>query len=239
VCGIVGYVGEQAALDVVMSGLKRLEYRGYDSAGIAIRDDNGLLTVVRRAGKLANLEAALAQHNEAAEPVRLGRLGIGHTRWATHGAPNDRNAHPHVDCHGAVAVVHNGTLENFTSLREGLEARGHELRSETDTEAVAHLVEEAYDGDLAAAVRSVCKQLDGSFVLVVAHRDAPDVVVGARRNLPLVVGLGDGENFLASDVTAFIAHTRQAMAIDQDNLVELRRDTVRITDFEGNEVAGN
>jgi glucosamine--fructose-6-phosphate aminotransferase (isomerizing) len=239
VCGIVGYVGEQAALDVVMGGLKRLEYRGYDSAGIAIRDDNGLLTVVRRAGKLANLEAALAQHDESSAPVRLGRLGIGHTRWATHGAPNDRNAHPHVDCHGTVAVVHNGTLENYIELREALERRDHVLTSDTDTEAVAHLIEEAYDGDLAAAVRSVCKLLDGSYVLVVAHRDAPDVVVGARRNLPLVVGRGDGENFLASDVTAFIAHTRQAIAVDQDNIVELRRDEVRITDLEGTEVAGH
>jgi glucosamine--fructose-6-phosphate aminotransferase (isomerizing) len=239
VCGIVGYVGEQCALDVVMGGLKRLEYRGYDSAGIAIRDDNGLLTVVRRAGKLANLEAALVEHDEASAPVRLGRLGIGHTRWATHGAPNDRNAHPHVDCQGAVAVVHNGTLENYVELREGLEQRGHTLLSETDTEAVAHLVEEAYDGDLAAAVRTVCHQLDGSFVLVVAHRDAPDLVVGARRNLPLVVGRGEGENFLASDVTAFIAHTRQAIAVDQDNVVELRRDEVRITDLAGVEVTGH
>jgi glutamine---fructose-6-phosphate transaminase (isomerizing) len=239
VCGIVGYVGEQSALDVVMGGLKRLEYRGYDSAGVAIRDDNGLLTVVRRAGKLANLEAALVEHDEASAPVRLGRLGIGHTRWATHGAPNDRNAHPHVDCQGAVAVVHNGTLENYVELREALERRDHVLTSDTDTEAVAHLIEEAYDGDLAAAVRSVCRQLDGSFVLVVAHRDAPDLVVGARRNLPLVVGRGKGENFLASDVTAFIAHTRQAIAVDQDNIVELRRDEVRITDLDGAAVSGH
>jgi glucosamine--fructose-6-phosphate aminotransferase (isomerizing) len=238
VCGIVGYVGEQPALSVLMGGLKRLEYRGYDSAGVAVRADDGSLTVVRRAGKLANLEAALAEHDDRGEPIREGTLGIGHTRWATHGAPNDRNAHPHVDCHDAVAVVHNGTLENFTELREELEQRGHDLRSDTDTEAVAHLIEEAYDGDLAAAVRLVARQLDGSFVLVVAHRDSPDVVVGARRNLPLVVGLGEGENFLASDVTAFIAHTRQARAIDQDQVVELRRDSVRITDLDGAEVAG-
>jgi glucosamine--fructose-6-phosphate aminotransferase (isomerizing) len=229
-CGIVGYVGTQPALDVVVGGLKRLEYRGYDSAGIAIRDETGDLTVVRRAGKLANLQSALAEAD--ADSLR-GTLGIGHTRWATHGAPNDRNAHPHTDCSGAVAVVHNGTIENFTALRDGLEHRGHVLLSETDTEAVAHLIEERYDGDLAAAVRSVCSDLEGSFVLVVAHREEPDLVVGARRNLPLVVGLGDGENFLASDVTAFIAHTRTARALDQDQFAELRRDGVRVTDIDG------
>jgi glucosamine--fructose-6-phosphate aminotransferase (isomerizing) len=229
-CGIVGYVGKQPAIDVVVDGLKRLEYRGYDSAGVAIRDDAGELTVIRRAGKLANLQSALAETDAQA---LQGNLGIGHTRWATHGAPNDRNAHPHVDCTGAVAVVHNGTLENFTELREGLEQRGHTLASETDTEAVAHLIGERYDGDLAAAVRGVCADLEGSYVLVVAHRDHPDLVVGARRNLPLVVGLGDGENFLASDVTAFIAHTRTARALDQDQFVELRRDGVRVTDVDG------
>jgi glucosamine--fructose-6-phosphate aminotransferase (isomerizing) len=234
-CGIVGYVGSKPALDVVMEGLARLEYRGYDSAGVAIRDHDAGLTVVRRAGKLANLRSALAD----VEPGRLsGTLGIGHTRWATHGAPTDRNAHPHVDCAGAIAVVHNGTLENFTQLRDDLEHRGHTLTSETDTEAVAHLIEERYDGDLAAAVRSVCADLDGSFVLVVSHRDQPDVVVGARRNLPLVIGLGEGENFLASDVTAFIAHTRNARVVDQDQVVTLRRDGVSVTDLAGAEASG-
>jgi len=238
VCGIVGYVGERSALEVVMQGLRRLEYRGYDSAGVAILDPTGdALSVVRRAGKLARLDEALAEESLP------GSLGIGHTRWATHGAPTDRNAHPHLDCTGAVAVVHNGTLENFTELREGLEHRGHRLLSETDTEAVAHLVEERLAApetaaDLAAAVRDVCRDLEGSFVLVVAHRDQPDLVVGARRNLPLVVGTGDGENFLASDVTAFIAYTRDARAIDQDQVVELRRDGVRVTDLDGNPVSG-
>ncbi|MDQ1703857.1 MAG: hypothetical protein QOF18_223 [Frankiaceae bacterium] len=233
-CGIVGYVGEQPALDVVLEGLRRLEYRGYDSAGVAVLDPSGggALTVVRRAGKLANLEAALAGRDIS------GTLGIGHTRWATHGAPTDRNAHPHVDCTGAIAIVHNGTIENFAELREGLEMRGHELTSDTDTEAVAHLIEERYAGDLPAAVRSVCAELDGSFVLVVTHREQPDLVVGARRNLPLVVGIGDGENFLASDVTAFIAHTREARALDQDQVVELRRSGVRVTDLDGAEVEG-
>jgi len=234
-CGIVGYIGTKPALGVVIDGLKRLEYRGYDSAGIAINDGAGHLTVVRRAGKLANLQHAL----EAEDPQSLrGTLGIGHTRWATHGAPNDRNAHPQTDCSGAIAVVHNGTLENFTALREGLEHRGHVLTSDTDTEAVAHLIEERYDSDLAAAVRSVAADLDGSFVLVVVHRDEPDLVVGARRNLPLVVGRGDGENFLASDVTAFIAHTRDARAVDQDQFVELRRDGVVVTDVSGAPVDG-
>jgi glucosamine--fructose-6-phosphate aminotransferase (isomerizing) len=234
-CGIVGYVGAKPALDVVMEGLARLEYRGYDSAGVAIRTGGGDLTVVRRAGKLANLRAALT---EPGAGDLTGTLGIGHTRWATHGAPNDRNAHPHTDCSGAVAVVHNGTLENFTELRDGLERRGHTLASETDTEAVAHLIEERYDGDLAGAVRSVCRELDGSFVLVVTHRDEPDVVIGARRNLPLVVGIGEGENFLASDVTAFIAHTRTARLVDQDQVVVLRRDRVTVTDLDGDPVRG-
>src|SRR3954471_5183867 len=185
-CGIVGYVGERSALDVVMQGLRRLEYRGYDSAGVAVLDADGgqQLNVARKAGKLANLDAELEQ---AQLP---GTLGIGHTRWATHGAPTDRNAHPHRDCSGEVAVVHNGTLENFAELRDGLADRGHTLASDTDTEAVAHLIEERYDGDLAAAVRSVAAELVGSFVLVVAPRDQPALVIGARRNLPLVVGLG-------------------------------------------------
>ena len=235
-CGIVGYVGAAPALDVVLEGLRRLEYRGYDSAGVAVLDD-AQLQVEGRAGKLANLDAALAGRQVN------GTLGIGHTRWATHGPPTDRNAHPHTDCSGAVAVVHNGTIENFAELRDGLERRGHELASDTDTEAVAHLIEERYAdgptaGDLAASVRSVCRDLDGSFVLVVAHRDHPDLVIGARRNLPLVVGIGEGENFLASDVTAFISHTREARALDQDQLVELRRDGVRVTDLDGNEVPG-
>jgi glucosamine--fructose-6-phosphate aminotransferase (isomerizing) len=233
-CGIVGYVGEQQALDVVLGGLRRLEYRGYDSAGVAILDGSldGTLQVERKAGKLSNLE------KEIGERPLPGTLGIGHTRWATHGAPTDRNAHPHVDCSGKVAVVHNGTIENFEVLVRGLEARGHERRSDTDTEVVAHLVEERYDGDLAATVRSICRDLEGSFVLVVAHQDEPDLVVAARRNLPLVIGLGEGENFVGSDVTAFIAHTREARAVDQDQVVELRRSGVTVTDLAGAVVEG-
>ncbi|HTL23518.1 MAG TPA: glutamine--fructose-6-phosphate transaminase (isomerizing), partial [Mycobacteriales bacterium] len=231
-CGIVGYVGEQDALEVVLGGLRRLEYRGYDSAGVAVLGADGVLRTERKAGKLANLE------KELAEESLPGTLGIGHTRWATHGAPTDRNAHPHLDCANKVAVVHNGTIENFEQLVVGLDARGHERRSDTDTEVVAHLVEERYAGDLAATVRSICKDLEGSFVLVVAHQDEPDLVVAARRNLPLVVGLGKGENFLGSDVTAFIAHTREALAVDQDQVVELRRTGVRVTDLDGVEARG-
>ncbi|MCW2621495.1 MAG: glmS [Frankiales bacterium] len=238
-CGIVGYVGEQVALDVVLEGLRRLEYRGYDSAGVAVLDDAGNLQVERKAGKLANLEKAVSEH-----PLP-GRLAIGHTRWATHGPPTDRNAHPHVDTAGAIAVVHNGTIENFEVLRDGLERRGVELTSDTDTEVVAHLLAERYGhpdspaaGDLPAALRSVCRDLEGSFVLVVAHREEPGLVVAARRNLPLVIGLGDGENFVGSDVTAFIAHTREARAVDQDQVVEVRRDGVIVTVLDGLVVEG-
>jgi len=230
-CGIVGYVGHQQALEVVLDGLRRLEYRGYDSAGVSVLDDDGL-QVERKAGKLANLEKVLSGRDLP------GTLGIGHTRWATHGPPTDANAHPHVDCKGKVAVVHNGTIENFELLVAGLEKRGHERRSDTDTEVVAHLVEERYDGDLPATVRSICKDLEGSFVLVISHADEPGLIVAARRNLPLVIGLGDGENFVGSDVTAFIAHTREARAVEQDQVVEVRREGVTVTDLDGAVVDG-
>jgi glucosamine--fructose-6-phosphate aminotransferase (isomerizing) len=233
-CGIVGYVGEQSALGVVIEGLRRLEYRGYDSAGVAMLS-GGKLAVEKRAGKLANLEAALEEH-----PMAPATTGMGHTRWATHGAPNDRNAHPHVDCTGSVAVIHNGIIENFAALRAELAESGHELISETDTETVAHLLEDECRAagstgtiDLAEALRAVCRRLEGAFTLVATHVDAPDVVVGARRNSPLVVGRGQGENFLASDVAAFIAHTRDAVELGQDQVVELRADSVTITDFDG------
>jgi glucosamine--fructose-6-phosphate aminotransferase (isomerizing) len=230
-CGIVGYVGDQSALGVVIEGLRRLEYRGYDSAGVAMLAD-GKLATAKKAGKLANLEALLEE-----SPMAPATTGIGHTRWATHGAPNDRNAHPHVDCTGTVAVIHNGIIENFAHLRAELESRGHELVSDTDTEAVAHLLEEATRGGevgLADAMRAVCHRLEGAFTLVATHADFPDVVVGARRNSPLVVGRGQGENFLASDVAAFIAHTRDAVELGQDQVVEVRRDGVTVTDFDGN-----
>ncbi|MGW3989013.1 glutamine--fructose-6-phosphate transaminase (isomerizing) [Streptomyces sp. NPDC004830] len=228
-CGIVGYVGPQSALEVVMAGLRRLEYRGYDSAGVAVLADGGLATA-KKAGKLLNLEKELD-----GRPLPTGPTGIGHTRWATHGGPTDENAHPHIDNAGRVAVVHNGIIENFAALRAELEERGHALSSETDTEVVAHLLAEEFSScaDLAEAMRLVCRRLEGAFTLVAVHADEPGVVVGARRNSPLVVGVGEGEAFLASDVAAFIEHTRSAIELGQDQVVELRRDGVVVTGFDG------
>ncbi|MEI7033024.1 glutamine--fructose-6-phosphate transaminase (isomerizing) [Streptomyces pratensis] len=228
-CGIVGYVGGQSAQDVVVAGLKRLEYRGYDSAGVAVLADGGL-AAAKKAGKLVNLEKELARR-----PLPAGRTGIGHTRWATHGAPTDENAHPHLDNAGRVAVVHNGIIENFAALRRELTGRGHALESETDTEVVAHLLAEAFSacGDLAEAMRQVCRRLEGAFTLVAVHADQPGAVVGARRNSPLVVGVGQDEWFLASDVAAFIAHTRSAIELGQDQVVELNREGVTVTGFDG------
>ncbi|MFD5690378.1 glutamine--fructose-6-phosphate transaminase (isomerizing) [Streptomyces rubiginosohelvolus] len=228
-CGIVGYVGTQSAQDVVVAGLKRLEYRGYDSAGVAVLADGGL-AAAKKAGKLVNLEKELGDR-----PLPAGRTGIGHTRWATHGAPTDVNAHPHLDNAGRVAVVHNGIIENFAALRRELTGRGHALESETDTEVVGHLLAEAFSagGDLADAMREVCRRLEGAFTLVAVHADQPDVVVGARRNSPLVVGVGQDEWFLASDVAAFIAHTRSAIELGQDQVVELSPEGVTVTGFDG------
>jgi glutamine---fructose-6-phosphate transaminase (isomerizing) len=243
-CGIVGYVGHRSALDVVMDGLRRLEYRGYDSAGVALHEGADRIRVERKAGRLENLEKVLSQvtGNVRSDVRHDGTNGMGHTRWATHGPPTDRNAHPHTDCAGRIAVIHNGIIENFAPLREELEAGGHELRSETDTEVVAHLLEDVLTGqsemDLAGALRAVCKRLHGAFTLVVEDAAAPDVLVAARRNSPLVLGIGDGEMFLASDVAAFIAHTREAVELGQDQLVELRRDGYTLTDFDGVTVSG-
>ncbi|MEY3278602.1 MAG: L-glutamine-D-fructose-6-phosphate amidotransferase [Actinomycetota bacterium] len=229
-CGIVGYVGHQQALGVIVEGLRRLEYRGYDSAGIAVIVD-GAIETRKKAGKLINLEGQLE-----ADPMAASTTGIGHTRWATHGGPTDANAHPHLSEDRKVAVIHNGIIENFAELRAELLADGVTLRSETDTEVVAHLLSSTLptvNGDLAEAMRHVCRRLRGAFTLVAATADHPDVVVGARRNSPLVVGRGVGENFLASDVSAFIAHTRNAIELGQDQVVELHRDNIIITDFDG------
>ncbi|PSL54736.1 glucosamine--fructose-6-phosphate aminotransferase (isomerizing) [Saccharothrix carnea] len=235
VCGIVGYVGHRSALDVVLDGLRRLEYRGYDSAGVAVLDGDGGLAVERKAGRLTNLEARL---DEVGRDAFTGTAGMGHTRWATHGAPIDRNSHPHCDVTGRVAVVHNGIIENFAALRAELEAVGVEMASDTDTETTAHLIARAYDdgdtkGDLEASVRTVVRRLEGAFTLVVTHADHPDVVVAARRSSPLVVGVGEGETFVASDVSAFIEHTREAVELGQDQLVVIDRDGYRVTDFDG------
>ena len=230
-CGIVGYVGHRSALEVVIAGLRRLEYRGYDSAGVALAT-GGTLWTEKRAGKLANLEEAVA----ATDPPAAS-TGIGHTRWATHGGPTDRNAHPHVSADGSVAIIHNGIIENFAELREELGVAGIELLSETDTEVAAHLVAAelpSCDGDLSEAMRRVCRRLNGAFTLVAVDAARPDVVVGARRNSPLVVGVGEGEAFLASDVAAFIEFTRDAIELGQDQVVEVTRDGVTVTDFDGN-----
>jgi glucosamine--fructose-6-phosphate aminotransferase (isomerizing) len=232
-CGIVGYVGEKQALEVVVEGLRRLEYRGYDSAGVAVVTGDQL-DVRKKAGKLANLESLLGS-----DPLAAATIGIGHTRWATHGGPTDANAHPHISADGSVAVIHNGIIENFAEIRDELFARGVELASETDTEVVAHLLAAELprcEGDLAEAMRRTCRQLEGAFTLVAVVADHVDVVVAARRNSPLVVGLGEGENFLASDVAAFVSHTREALELGQDQVVQISRDSVVVTDFDGNAV---
>ena len=227
-CGIVGYVGPDEALPIIMEGLRRLEYRGYDSAGVAVM--NGDVTVVKRAGRLSELEHALTESDGVS-----GSIGMGHTRWATHGAPTDVNAHPHLDCTGHIAVIHNGIIENFQALRARL-AKTHELVSETDTECVAHLIEEAYQGDLADAVRKAVAQLTGAYALVVTSTDEPDVIVGVKVSSPLVVGLGSGENMLASDIPALLDRTRTFVPISEGQVVEVRAGSVRVTDLEGREV---
>ncbi|MGP5009009.1 glutamine--fructose-6-phosphate transaminase (isomerizing) [Brachybacterium tyrofermentans] len=238
-CGIVGYAGPQAKapssrpVDVALQGLARLEYRGYDSAGVAVIDD-GSVRVTKRAGKLANLRAALEGGAET-----TGRVAIAHTRWATHGGPTDTNAHPHLGGrHGELAVVHNGIIENFAHLRAELEADGYAFTSETDSEAAAHLVAREMEtaGDLTEAMRRAAASLEGAFTLLAVHQDAPDTVVAARRNSPLVVGLGEGENFLGSDVAAFVDSTKEALEIGQDQVVTVTADDVAIIDFEGHEV---
>jgi glucosamine--fructose-6-phosphate aminotransferase (isomerizing) len=226
-CGIVGYTGPREAGPILIEGLKRLEYRGYDSAGIALVDDSGRMFVEKRAGKLANLQTALADRTPHAA------IGLAHTRWATHGRPNDLNAHPHQDCTGEITVIHNGIIENFRELRDGLEERGHTLTSETDTEAIAHLIEEAYEGDIADATRAALRLIEGAYALAVMHRGEADRLVGARQNVPLVVGLADGETFLASDVAAILAHTDQVIFLEEGDVADLRPWGVTITDVAG------
>ncbi|MFE6254905.1 glutamine--fructose-6-phosphate transaminase (isomerizing) [Agromyces sp. NPDC057865] len=229
-CGIVGYVGERNSLDVLMGGLRRLEYRGYDSAGVAIVDDDGVIETAKRAGKLQVLADDLA-----AAPLHEGSTGIGHTRWATHGGPTDRNAHPHLGDEGRLALIHNGIIENFAELKDELLAEGFTFESETDTEVAAVLLGREYRriGELTEAFRSTVSRLDGAFTLLAVHRNQPGVVVGARRNSPLVIGLGEGENFLGSDVAAFVEYTKRAVAIGQDQIVTITAEGVTVTDFEG------
>ncbi|MFN8107652.1 MAG: glutamine--fructose-6-phosphate transaminase (isomerizing) [Nocardioidaceae bacterium] len=233
-CGIVGYVGRQSASGIIIEGLRRMEYRGYDSAGIAMISD-GQIVSDKKAGKLANLVTSITEN-----PLPEAQIGIGHTRWATHGPPNDVNAHPHLGQQKRVAVVHNGIIENFTALREELERVDADLISETDTEIAAHLLERAVvqTGDLTTAMQQVARRLQGAFTLVAIDANDPNRVVAARRNSPLVVGLGDGENFLGSDVAAFIEHTRDALELAQDQVVTITRDSVEVTDFDGNPASG-
>jgi glucosamine--fructose-6-phosphate aminotransferase (isomerizing) len=228
-CGIVGYTGPQSASVPLIAGLKRLEYRGYDSAGIAL-GTAGKLFVEKKAGKLSNLESALDSSLPSVHS------GIGHTRWATHGGPTDQNAHPHLDNEGKLAVIHNGIIENYTELRIALEAKGHKFSSQTDTESVAHLLSDLrkeHSGDLTKAMRDAVKVLRGSFTLLAIHADKPDEIVGVRRNSPLVVGVGTGENFMASDVSAFIEYTKQAIELGQDEIVTMDPTSVVITDLDG------
>ena len=227
-CGIVGYSGAAPALNILIEGLRRLEYRGYDSAGIALGTSDKLF-VEKRAGKLSNLESVI-------KDVPKSLSGIGHTRWATHGGPTDDNAHPHIDNEGKLAVIHNGIIENYAELRKELESKGHKYSSDTDTESVTHLLSDLYkknNGDLTAAMRECVKLLRGSFTLLAIHSNNPSTIVGVRRNSPLVAGIGEGENFLASDVSAFMDKTKRAVELGQDEVVTITPIAIEITDLAG------
>src|SRR5688572_12797090 len=228
-CGIVGYIGDRGATPLLLDGLKRLEYRGYDSAGVAILNGHGVETR-KAAGKISRLEAALA-----AAPI-TGNLGIAHTRWATHGAPNECNAHPHIDCKRNIAVVHNGIIENSTTLKAQLVERGHKFVSETDTEVLAHLIEEAFDGDLEGAVIEALWQVEGTYGIAVVSSEDPDKIVAARKGSPLLVGLGDGEYYIASDASAILAQTREVVYLDDGDLAVLTRDGYRVIDLRAKEL---
>ncbi len=223
-CGIVGYIGDRVATPMLLEGLKRLEYRGYDSAGVAVMNGKGVETR-RAAGKISKLEAVLTGN-----PLS-GTVGIAHTRWATHGPPTECNAHPHLDCAEKIAVVHNGIIENASSLRTALEDAGHVFRSETDTEVLSHLIEEVYDGNLEDAVIEALKKVDGTYGIAVVSSDDPDKIVAARKGSPLLVGLGDGEYFVASDASAILAHTRQVVYLDDGDVAVLSRDGYRMLDL--------
>ncbi|MFW0872108.1 glutamine--fructose-6-phosphate transaminase (isomerizing) [Rhodococcoides corynebacterioides] len=239
-CGIVGYVGHRPALPIVVEALRRMEYRGYDSAGVAVLDGAGGMAVERKAGKLSNLDAEL---DDLGRDTFVGTAGMGHTRWATHGRPTDRNAHPHRNADATVAVVHNGIIENFAPLRAELEAAGVEFASDTDTEVAVHLVARAYAegptaGDFVESALAVLRRLEGAFTLVFTHVDHPDTIVAARRSTPLVVGVGQDEMFVGSDVAAFIEHTRDAVELGQDQVVVITADGYSIMHFDGTEAQG-
>ena len=229
-CGIVGYVGDRKAVPIILEGLKRLEYRGYDSAGLAVYCDDKTLNVRRASGKLRNLEQAIRE-----DPVD-GSYGIGHTRWATHGRPTEENAHPHRDCTGDIVVVHNGIVENYLSLKQRLQHEGHEFKTETDTEVIAHLVEKYFQGNLEDAVRAAVKELTGVFALAVLARSDPNKIVAARSGPPVVIGLGDKEYFVASDVPAILHHTKDIIFLNDGDMAILTPEGVTLSDFEGRAV---
>lgn len=231
-CGIVGYVGNKQVVPLIIDGLRKLEYRGYDSAGIAVVDENNELSLRRAEGKLRNLEEAIRLN-----PLD-GNYGIGHTRWATHGRPTEENAHPHRDCSGKIVVVHNGIIENYLSLKEKLKEQGHEFKTETDTEIVAHLIEEHQKEGLSfeEAVRQSVQQLKGIFALSIISSDEPDKIISVREGPPVVIGLGDGEFFVASDIPAILQHTRDVFYLGEKEIAVLTKDSVRVTDFDGNVV---
>ncbi|MCT2023397.1 glutamine--fructose-6-phosphate transaminase (isomerizing) [Corynebacterium sanguinis] len=238
-CGIVGYVGTKESLPIAVEALRRMEYRGYDSAGVAVVGENGIASA-KRAGKLANLEDKIA---EIGEDTLTGTTVIGHTRWATHGRPTDENAHPHISFDGKVAIVHNGIIENFAALRAELERDGVELTSDTDSETAAHLLAKAYNegetaGDFRASALHVLSRLEGAFTLLFVHADHPDQIIAARRSTPLMVGVGEGEMFLGSDVAAFIEHTKQAVELGHDSVVIITKDDYEILNFDGTPAEG-
>ncbi|MBF1681499.1 MULTISPECIES: glutamine--fructose-6-phosphate transaminase (isomerizing) [Selenomonas] len=228
-CGIVGYVGNRQAAEFLLDGLSKLEYRGYDSAGIAVYED-GEIRIEKSVGRLA----ALREQIKGRVPV--GTLGIGHTRWATHGRPSDVNAHPHADCHKNFAIVHNGIIENYLSLKEELIAKGHEFKSETDTEVVVHLLEEVYAGDFVAAVREVLRRIEGSYALAFMSKAHPDMLICTKQDNPLIIGLGEGENFIASDIPAIISRTRRTYILGDGELAIVRKDSIEVTNRAGEPV---
>ncbi len=225
-CGIVGYIGPQKVVPILLEGLEKLEYRGYDSAGIAVIDQ-GNIEIRKSVGKLGMLRSSL--YGDSPE----GHIGIGHTRWATHGRPSDANSHPHCDCKGNFVVVHNGIIENYQKLREELKARGHIFRSETDTEVLPHLIEEFFQGDLEDAVRKTVDQVHGSYAMVVMSKQQPDKLVAARRDNPLIIGLGEGENFFASDIPAILSYTRRIVILEDGEIAVIMRDGIKVSDLNG------
>ncbi|MCL1892038.1 MAG: glutamine--fructose-6-phosphate transaminase (isomerizing) [Alphaproteobacteria bacterium] len=232
-CGIVGYCGVKNTSEILLGGLRRLEYRGYDSSGIAVSGENSII-VVRRVGKLNNLTEAVAESSLATD--NKASFGIGHTRWATHGEVSEENSHPHTDCTGKIAVVHNGIIENFSGLKDRLIANGHKFKSQTDSEVIAHLLEEAWNGDLNAAIHAVLPMLRGTYGIIAMHADAPGVLVGARCGSPLVLGIGDNEMFLASDPGALTRHAKKVVYLDDGEIVSITADGFNITDGKNRDI---